>query len=69
MRKSDIALLVSFEVALYERGSYADEVASLGAELCRRGLGNQVEDIWVTYMAEREGLLEVGCEFDREMIC
>lgn len=64
MRKSEIALLASYEVALAESGPHSDEVLEIGSELMRRGLENQLEDLWIQYMAERNGLLEIGCEFD-----
>ena len=64
MRKRQVNLLEAYEVSLYINGPHAKNSQSLATELVRRGLGNQLEDLWVTYMADRENLLEVGCEFD-----
>lgn len=64
MKKSEVALLAQFEVALYELGPYCDTVRKYMTELHRRGLENQLEDAWVNYMADRENLLDVGCEWD-----
>jgi len=64
MRKAKVNLLESYEVSLYYNGLLSENTQKLASELVRRGLGNQLEEIWVNYMAEREKLLEVGCEFD-----
>ena len=64
MRKAEVAILAQFEVALYELGPYSDTARKYMSELQRRGLENQLEDAWVNYMADRENLLEIGCEFD-----
>ena len=64
MRKRQVNLLEAYEVSLYINGAYAKNSQSLATELVRRGLGNQLEDLWVNYMADREKCLEVGCEFD-----
>lgn len=64
MRKAEVNLLEAYEVSLYYNGSLSQNTQKLASELVRRGLGNQLEDVWVNYMAERENLLEVGCEFD-----
>jgi len=64
MRKRQVNLLEAYEVSLYINGPHAKNSQALATELVRRGLGDQLEDLWVMYMAEREGLLEVGCEFD-----
>jgi len=64
MRKAEVAILAQFEVALYELGPYSEVTRKYMGELQRRGLENQLEDAWVSYMAEREGVLEIGCEFD-----
>jgi hypothetical protein len=65
MKKSEVALLASYEIALHETGPFSTQVQKLGSELHRRGLENQLEDIWVQYMADRECVLDIGCEFDR----
>ena len=64
MKKAQVNLLEAYEVSLYYNGSLSEITQKLASELVRRGLGDQLEDIWVNYMAERENLLEVGCEFD-----
>jgi len=64
MRKAEVNLLEAYEVSLYNNGAHSENTLALASELVRRDLGNQLEDLWVTYMAERENLLEVGCEFD-----
>jgi len=64
MRKRQVNLLEAYEVSLYINGPHAKNTQALATELVRRGLGNQLEDLWVSYMAEREGVLEIGCEFD-----
>jgi len=64
MRKAQVNLLEAYEVSLYINGPHAKNTQALATELVRRGLGNQLEDLWVSYMAEREGVLEIGCEFD-----
>jgi hypothetical protein len=64
MRKRQVNLLEAYEVSLYINGAYAKNTQALATELVHRGLGDQLEDLWVSYMAEREGVLEIGCEFD-----
>ena len=64
MKKAEVNLLEAYEVSLYYNGSLSEITQKLASELVRRGLGDQLEDIWVNYMAERENVLEVGCEFD-----
>ena len=64
MRKAQVNLLEAYEVSLYINGPHAKNTQALATELVRRGLGDQLEDLWVSYMAEREGVLEIGCEFD-----
>ena len=64
MKKAQVNLLEAYEVSLYYNGSLSEITQKLASEIVRRGLGDQLEDIWVNYMAERENLLEVGCEFD-----
>ena len=64
MKKAQVNLLEAYEVSLYYNGSLSEITQKLASELVRRGLGDQLEDIWVNYMAERENVLEVGCEFD-----
>ena len=64
MRKAQVNLLEAYEVSLYINGPHAKNTQALATELVRRGLGDQLEDAWVSYMAEREGVLEIGCEFD-----
>jgi hypothetical protein len=63
MKKVEVNLLEAYEVALGEN-PYSDEVCRLSTELLRRGLENHLEDIWVKHMADRQNVLEVGCEFD-----
>ena len=64
MKKAQVNLLEAYEVSLYYNGSLSEITQKLASELVRRGLGDQLEDIWVNYMAERENVLEIGCEFD-----
>ena len=64
MRKAQVNLLEAYEVSLYINGPHAKNTQALATELVRRGLGDQLEDLWVNYMADREGVLEIGCEFD-----
>ena len=64
MRKAQVNYLEAYEVSLYINGPHAKNTQALATELVRRGLGDQLEDAWVSYMAEREGVLEIGCEFD-----
>ena len=64
MRKRQVNLLEAYEVSLYINGPHAKNTQALATELVRRGLGDQLEDLWVNYMADREGVLEIGCEFD-----
>ena len=63
MKKMNTYLLQAYTIALHE-DAYSDSTLKLASELVRRGLGDQLEDAWVSYMAEREGVLEIGCEFD-----